>query len=283
VNFEKIKHILINKKYLTQTYDLSGNNHPLDLIYDDFKGLAANIPIERCRSNMLGYKHSGNPFVNTLVNYSHTGSDYSGSPLESFYKEYCPTSMKTVLNSNNSILEKYHPMATVMPWSTSTPERKILSTCVDIDAPNVFSKEAFKLGLPTKNNYGWQYFGPVSQDLGELEYKRLTSVYNAIKKDGYHPDKYGYIHGQFLISDQDWVWVNIGGKHRFASLAALNVKTIPVALRSRSSALFIHRSDVDYWPNVKNGLFEKQDALDIFDSIISGKNYYSSNPSSTQN
>ncbi len=270
MNFGKIKNILARQKYSTEIYDLSNQNHPLDLIYEAFKGSAALIPLSRCRSNMLGYTENQNPFVKTLKSYAANNTNYQDSFLDSYYKQYRPKSMKSVLCSDNSDLEKYHPMATVMPWSTSTPEEKFLRACVDTSATNILSREASKLGLSVKDNYGWQYFGPVSKDLGVLEYHRLTSVYDAIKKNGYHPEQYGYIHGQFLINNEDWVWVNIGGKHRFATLAALDFKTIPVALRSRSSALFINRADVDYWPNVKNGLFKKHDALNIFDRIMTG-------------
>jgi hypothetical protein len=245
------------------------------MIYDSFEGSAALIPMENCRSNMLGFTPAGNPFVETLIDYSAKKSHYSGSKLENYYKHFCPSSMKIVLDSNNPILEKYHPMATVMPWSTSTPEEKFLRACVDVNAPNILSNEAQKLGLTAEKDYGWQYFGPVSEELGKAEYTRLISVYETILKNDYKPERYGYIHGQFLIHDQKWVWVNIGGKHRFATLAALGFTAIPIALRSRSSALYINRSDVDYWPNVKNGLFTKADALNIFDRLMHGTSYTS--------
>lgn len=276
MNFKKIKNIITRQKYSTPVYDLSGSKHPQDLVYETFTGAAALVPIDKCRSNMLGYTASGNPFVKTLKAYSNKKSDYSGSLLEEYYEKFRPSSMRNVLDSDNINLDKYHPMATVMPWSTSTPDKKFLRACIDINAQNILSREAHKLGLSEKDSYGWQYFGPVSDNLGKLEYDRLISVYSSIKKNGYNPNQYGYIHGQFLVDNEDWVWVNIGGKHRFATLAALEFKTIPVALRSRSSALFIHRSDADYWPNVKNGIFSKHDALNIFDRIMAGTSYYSS-------
>lgn len=270
MNFRSIKNLFSRDKYATSTYDLSCKNDPLDMIYSNFKGKAALVPIEKCRSHMLGFTTSGNPFVQTLRQYSETKCQYEGSILEHYYNAFCPSSMQSVLDSNDSSLNKYHPMATVLPWGISTPEEKLPRICVDQHASQLLSIEAKKLGLPIANNYGWQFFGPVSKDLGLLEYRRLISVYNSIKDNGYLPEQHGYIHGQFLISDENWVWVNIGGKHRFASLAALKFKDIPVALNSRSSALYIRRSDVEYWPNVKNGIFSKTDALNIFDRILQG-------------
>jgi hypothetical protein len=275
VKIRSIKNLFSRDKYATSIYDLSSQNTPLDLIYSNFQGKAALVPIERCRSHMLGYTTNGNPFIEALKIYSNNECEYSGSILEHYYRSFCPSSMKSVLNSDNLSLSKYHPMATVLPWGIATPEEKLPKICVDQNAKQLLSSEAKKLGLSEKDNYGWQFFGPVSDSLGLLEYQRLISVFNSIKDDGYLPEQHGYIHGQFLVSEDNWVWVNIGGKHRFASLAALDFKKIPVALSSRSSALYIRRIDVDYWPNVKNGLFSKADALNIFDHIMNGNTYTS--------
>lgn len=275
MKLRSIKNIISRDKYATSIYDLSDKQTPLDLIYSNFKGSAALVPLNRCRSHMLGFTTGGNPFVSSLKEYVQNKTQYFGSILEEYYDNYCPNSMQAVLNSDNESLNTYHPMATVLPWGISTPESKLARICVDVTADKLLSKEANKLGLSAKDNYGWQFFGPVSPDLGQQEYQRLVAVYNSVIKHGYRPERYGYIHGQFLVSEDDWVWVNIGGKHRFSTLAALGFKDIPVALNSRSSALFIRRSEADHWPNVKNGLFTKLDALDIFDRIMKGTSYSS--------
>lgn len=275
MKFRSIKNLLSRDKYATPIYDLSGENTPLDLIYSDFSGKAALIPLERCRSHMLGFTANGNPFVEFLKTYSKSKPHYSGSILEHYYKSFCPSSMQSVLRSDNKALKKHHPIATVLPWDTNLPEHKLPKACVNPNADKLLSSEAKKLGLSEKYNFGWQFFGPVSEDLGQLEYRRLTAVFDSIKEDGYLPEKHGFIHGQFLVSDDNWAWVNIGGKHRFAALAALDFKNIPIALNSRSTALFIRRIDVEYWPNVKNGLFSKTDALNIFDRILAGNTYTS--------
>jgi len=275
VKLRGIKRLLSREKYTTPVYDLTNGKEPLDLIYSNFQGGAAWVPMERCRTHMLGFTKAGNPFVKTLHDYAQGQHSYDGSVLEQYYNSYCPESMGQVLQSNSLTLQHYHAMATVLPWGISTPETKLPRICVDPNAEKLLSKEAHQLGLSEKDNYGWQFFGPVSHDLGVLEFERLSSVYESIKDQGYHPERYGFIHGQFLISEEDWVWVNIGGKHRFSSLLALDYEQIPVALKSRSSALFIRRSDSAHWPNVKNGLFKEEDALNIFDRIMNGCSYTS--------
>jgi hypothetical protein len=125
-------------------------------------------------------------------------------------------------------------------------------------------------GLNADENFGCQFFGPLSSDHGELEFKRLTSVNNNIVKDGYMPSKHGHLHGEFLINGDEWVWIAIGGKHRFSVLSALDLDAIPVAKLSRWATLFVRRSEVNYWPNVRNGIFSIEEALSIFDRIMIG-------------
>jgi hypothetical protein len=70
VNFKKIKNIIARQKYLTSVYNLASSKYPQDLVYEGFSGSAALVPIEKCRSNILGYTVNGNPFVKTLEAYS---------------------------------------------------------------------------------------------------------------------------------------------------------------------------------------------------------------------
>jgi hypothetical protein len=161
-------------------------------------------------------------------------------------------------------------MATVMPWSYSSPEQRMARFCIEGSHSRLLSTEAQKHGLNPAENYGCQFFGPISTDHGELEFLRLTSVNNKIIKEGYAPSKHGHIHGEFLIDGNDWIWIAIGGKHRFSVLSALDVDTIPVAKLSRWATLFVRRSEVEFWPNVRSGLFTVEEALSIFDRIMKG-------------
>jgi hypothetical protein len=135
----------------------------------------------------------------------------------------------------------------------------------------LFGVEAYKLGVKPEGNFGWQYFGPVSDSVGLLEFSRLKSVYESINEKGYCPPAKSHIHGEFLISDDDWVWVNLGGKHRCAALIAMNYSEIPVRVRGKYGAAFVRRCEVDYWPNVLNGLFSRDQALQFFDKMILGR------------
>jgi hypothetical protein len=252
-------------------FDLvSIGSHPLDIEYSGFNGDIIEVPLQRCRSYILGFLPQEHPFCETLQQYNQQNHVYENSTLFQYYETYQPLTMADVLKVESSRLRAYPAMATVMPWGYSSPEQRMARFCIEGSHSRLLSKEAHKHGLNPAENYGCQFFGPISTDHGELEFQRLTSVNNKIIKEGYAPSKHGHIHGEFLIDGNNWVWIAIGGKHRFSVLSALDVDTIPVAKLSRWATLFVRRSEVEFWPNVRSGLFTVEEALSIFDRIMKG-------------
>ncbi len=233
------------------------------------------LPTDRCRSNIFGYINDKNPFIETLHAFADGNRSYALSLLTNYYEHCCPRSMADVLNIKSEIMEKIHPMATVLPWWGITHDNKLKRSCIDPVAEKLLSREAYKLGLKPGIDYGWQYFGPASKLLCELEFKRLVDVYQSIEKNGYNTARFGHIHGQFLLTKHRWVWVNVGGKHRFAALVALGYKNIPVAAKFKPfiSSLCVRRDEVESWHNVRNGLFKYQEALQVFDKMVDGQSW----------
>lgn len=267
-----LKKIFSKKKNHSAAYDLSREGgHPLDIEYSGFKGDVLNVPLSKCRSYILGYLPQEHPFCETLKQYNIQNHDYQGSELFKYYEKFQPKTIADVLKITSNKLSQYPAMATVMPWSYSTPEERMARFCVVGSDSQLLSKEACKHGLNAADNYGCQFFGPISKEHGELEFERLTSVNNKILKEGYLPGEHGHLHGEFLIDGDSWVWIAIGGKHRFSVLSALNFETIPVAKMSRWATLYVRRTEVEYWPNVRNGLFTTKEALSIFDRIMGGE------------
>lgn len=253
------------------SFDLvAAGHHPLDIEYSGFDGEVIDIPLNRCRSYLLGYLPQEHPFCATLKQYNTHKHAYKNSMLFQYYEEFQPKTMADVLKVESKKLQEYPAMATVMPWSYSNPRQRMDRFCVEGSQSRLLAKEAYQLGLKPSENFGCQFFGPVSSDHGELEFTRLTSVNNNIVKNGYVPSKHGHLHGEFLIDGDSWVWLAIGGKHRFSVLSALEFDTIPVARLSRWAALFVRRSEVSYWPNVRNGLFSIEEALSVFDRLMKG-------------
>jgi hypothetical protein len=266
-----LKKLFGKKVECAPSFDLiTEGSHPLNIEYSGFNGDVIDIPLKRCRSYLLGYLPNEHPFCTTLKQYNIKKHAYRSSLLSNYYDEFQPETMADVLKIKSTKLQQYPAMATVMPWSYSTPEQRIKRFCVEGSMSRLLAKEALQSGLNADENFGCQFFGPLSSDHGELEFKRLTSVNNNIIKDGYMPSKHGHLHGEFLIDGDEWVWIAIGGKHRFSVLSALDLDTIPVAKLSRWATLFVRRSEVNCWPNVRNGIFSIEEALSIFDRIMIG-------------
>lgn len=254
----------------SSVYDLTKDEvTPCDAYYDGFSSGVLNVPVNRCRGYLLGFKANAHPFVKALK----ADDEDPGSGrdlLSSYYHSYQPKTMADALRIDSSKLRSYHSMQTVMPWAFSTPEERGRRFIANPNSNKPLAKEAVQHGLDPLSDYGCQFFGPVSEAHAEMEYQRLFSVYESIRKKGYKPKQGDHLHGEFLVDGDNWVWIAIGGKHRFASLVATGANVIPVAAKARWSALIIRRSEVDHWPNVKNGLFTRTEALQVFDNMISG-------------
>lgn len=267
-----LKKLFKKKEKESPAFDLvSAGAHPLDVEYSGFSGKVLNIPLANCRSYLLGLLPQEHPFCTTLKAYNTQPHTYQNSLLAKYYDEFQPQTMADVLKLASAKLSQYPAMATVMPWSYSTPEQRVKRFCVEGSESRLLAKEAFQHGLNPAENFGCQFFGPVSDDHSKLEFERLTAVNTNIVKNGYLPTEHGHLHGEFLIDGSQWVWVAIGGKHRFSVLSALDYPVIPVAKTSRWASLYVRRSEVDYWPNVRNGLFSVEEALSVFDRIMIGE------------
>ncbi|WP_297004988.1 hypothetical protein [Thalassolituus sp. UBA6592] len=239
---------------------------PAELAYHKPGDIIVSVPVSRCRMNLTMLPASRNPFVMTLQE----GHDsYENSPLFQFYDSVKPATVGQLLSVMQSPIASLPAMATVMPWWAISPEERLDQ--VAVETPHGYlGKEAIKMGASRSGDYGWQYFGPVSHQVGESEFQRQQLVYQSIRSNSYNPVSYKHIHGEFLISGRDWVWVNQGGKHRFNSLVAAGNEEVIVSAKRKYGPDFVQRSDAHLWPNVINGWFTEQEALTVFDRIMQG-------------
>ena len=130
-------------------------------------------------------------------------------------------------------------------------------------------KHPERYGVDANIDYGCQFYGPVSKGVGELEFRRHVETHQLINKNGYLPYLHGHLTGQFLLSENKCAWVCHKGNHRYVSLLALGLETLPVAFSSKKGTpVVVRRDDVTEWPNVANGLFTKKEALQVFDRFL---------------
>lgn len=241
---------------------------PAEIPYRQAKAIVTHVAADRCRSNFLGFSVQDSPFVQILTQ---DHSRYEGSALEAFYQTFQPETVGELLGLKNSAVASLPAMSAVMPWWNRKPEQRLEQVAVTAGNGRLLGKEAIKLGACEQTDFGWQYYGPVSTPVGKMEYERQVSVFHSIRDQGFQPTSATQIHGEFLVSGEDWAWVNIGGKHRLNSLVALGNPEIQVSAKGKYGPVIIRRSESSIWPNVQNGLFDEAEALGLFDRILAGR------------
>jgi hypothetical protein len=151
-----------------------------------------------------------------------------------------------------------------MPWDNRNHENQMKHV------EKVVNKENRQAGGDAGVEEGWAWTGPANPEKVNIESRRLKNILDSIKKKGYqrHSGMGGdiavYI---FMGTDEKWCWQVKTGQHRATAVSVLEYRN--VALRVIK---ILRREDVDCWPNVQNGLFTTQEALNAFDQVLSGEN-----------
>lgn len=260
----------------TKTMNFRNTNfHPLDVfnkIGNKREGTVVllNIPVSKCRTQIWNtLEVDKNPFVQTILNYSQDKIlDYKSSAINSYYSQYQPRNAAEVLKiSNNTALENSTAAEYVLPWDNHSSEEIIKKR--ERVALNENRRAGNKLGLSS----GYTDFGPVSQKKGEIEFTRLTKIFEAIKKNGYKEKPYlndGGIRGYFLV-DEDWCFIITSGKHRAYALSAMGYTDIPVIVDT-SFGTVKRKEDIPHWTQVKNGTFTKTETVAFVSKILEMEN-----------
>ncbi|MCG5526261.1 hypothetical protein LRB11_15195 [Ectothiorhodospira haloalkaliphila] len=255
--------------------DLRGRDiHPLEAYYlaGRYQPVLMDVPVSKLRG--LGSaafpctKDSGHPFIETLLEYeSGKVRTYAGSALERFYRSWQPKNAAEYFgfdaSSATGQLKDLLPVEAVFPWYNVSP----------YDMRERYRRE---LTIVHQKNYGnrflrnWLECGPVDDDFLENEFSRLLAVYSSVmgcyeRNSGSDGD----ITGLLMLHEEGWFIHVQSGQHRTAALAALGVDKVPVRLFFRLP-MVVRREEVDYWPNVSNGLFSAHQALIVFDRMRNG-------------
>ncbi|WP_153405605.1 hypothetical protein [Gracilibacillus oryzae] len=168
---------------------------------------------------------------------------YKGSILFHYYYKFQPVSLMDSLFYNGPKKQKSENDWNPLPW-----------------------RETFEIDF--KHN---QHFGPNSNRYVEWEFNRIIDVYQMIKRKGYRPkvNEDGYIRGYILQKEDDYRFLVTRGQHRIAALAALGLehKKITVKIEPKRTRV-INVEDVNTWPQVVNGLYDKATAIRIFESYF---------------
>ena len=99
-----------------------------------------------------------------------------------------------------------------------------------------------------------------------VESMRIYELLKSISDKGYVRKNSldGDIRAHLLYdTDSQWCWQAVGGQHRACAQASFKCKSVMVKIQ-----MMIRRSESKHWPNVVNGLYTEDEALDIFDKIL---------------
>lgn len=261
----------------TRPFDFTEENiTPVSAFYQTGgKPFFIRVPLEKCRHlSLMGADckiTSPSPYVRTLVEYSNgTCTTYSGSWLESVHRKFQPQSAADFMGldfPSCSELKEVPPRGALLPWIKHSP----------LEKASILHRTIVKENLANGSNLpleaGDKFFGPTSKEKGELEFSRLITTYESIKKNGYLKNKYGIdnIRGFILSSNNELRFCSDGSNHRFAIMTALGHRYVDLQIQANSYGGIIRREDVDHWPTVCNGYLTRTEALALFDRIYEGE------------
>lgn len=214
---------------------------------------------------------SNHPFIYAIT-HSIGKSDFRHSIktiLMEYYNNVRPFNIGCWLGVD---INKEHRLYSEPAWSTLFPwenvsidkkkhERKICA--IEDNKEHGSNYDIFK---------GWRNFGPVSEEILNIETNRLVKLVESIQKKGFireNSDGTSNDIGAIVLMKEDgsWRWlVEYGGQHRAAVLSALNYKLIPLKVWQ-----VIDERDVNVWPNVISGVYSRQEALAVFNTMFDSK------------
>jgi hypothetical protein len=207
------------------------------------------------------------PFVAALKEYgAGLGRSYDDSYLKRFYDKWQPAHAGEVIIGFPAAPEalRHRPCrdAYMTPWTSLTIQE------MRDHAASWYNHDHAPFGARfDPDTHGDKYFGPAHPDLGQVSFVRLTRAYESIRSRGYDR-RLGDVNMALLRRGPELKFLKWGGgTHRTAAMAALGHTTIPATF-SQHRAAVLDVADVDYWPNVRSGLWSREAAMRYVDHLF---------------
>ncbi len=266
-------------------YERVKRGYPVDFrgLTDDAReaaGRAGNrpmllkVPIADCRGlRLMAFPltiDSPHPFVMVareyLANRPHP-YPYEGSPLQIYYRVVQLATAADLYGLSRPAeaaqLSALPSIAAVAPW-LSAPGRRVRRRRIQL-ARNEMAQH----GTVSRAGLVWHGMGPVPDERGRLEMKRVCDTAASIADNGYRPASIkSHVHAKVLRANGRQVFVISSGQHRAAALAALGYTRIPVHVSPNS---VFDRNSVAQWPAVASGALTQAQALEVFDRVFAGE------------
>ena len=162
-----------------------------------------------------------------------------------------------------SKINDYPVWAAVLPWENISMEKKLIDFPLSVKADR--AKNGFKINSDDPTTI-------MREDaLNSLKshINQYCFLIKSIRKNGYNPEfKKSFIEVELLLKDDKFCWKPSGeGNHRSTVVSSLGYENIKTILKN-----IVRYEEAEYWPNVVNGMFKKEEAEIIFNR------YFDSNP-----
>ena len=248
---------------------------PVEAVYRaGFRTAVMSVPVQSIRWSRIGLRldDERNPFVALVrAHLSGATTGYAGSALQHHYDDWRPETIGDAwgLTRSDASPGLDQPAASLaLPWAAEAGSLDPSDRLRLADKWN--RRESAATGAKFGIEQGHKHFGPVSAELGQLEYERYTQLADNVASRGFVPYMDGeYVGVQILTTGEKWVAVVTGpGLHRAVVAAATGVDPLVVAVDKLPA--IVHRADVLSWPGVRSGLFSAADARAVFDRFVDG-------------
>lgn len=249
--------------------------HPLTLSYLlDQKKILINSNINDGRSNRF-YKlneKSFDPYIFSINYCLKKRLDYEEfcSVFFSMIKKYKKISKINDISDffgikglKDSKINYYPVWAAVLPWENTDIKKKL------IEFPTSVKVDRAKNGFIIKSDDPTIIMKEDDQNSLKSHINQYYSLIKSIKEHGYDPElNKNYIEVELLLKKNKFCWKPSGeGNHRSTVVSSLGYKNIKTILTK-----IIRYEEAEYWPNVVNGTFKKNEAEVIFNK------YFYANP-----
>lgn len=103
------------------------------------------------------------------------------------------------------------------------------------------------------------------------EMRRLAEIAAFLQAEGFRRER-GDVFATLLLGDAQGQWACHvrDGLHRISVLATMGRTMLPILIRGGDNPAIVRRSDVDSWTHVRDGLYRREEALQVFDRLIAG-------------
>lgn len=227
----------------------------------------ANVAATKCRQCWWYNLYDVSPLVLAVRELARVNFEHANTILSTYYDIVQPkTAAERVgICIEQHPLTQFGPLGAPMPWESLPPVKMEKARKINLMREN----ERDGLGSICDATL----FGPVRYEKVVSELRRLHALMSAIQQNGYqrHDGPDGDPGGFLLYDDRlekrEWCFrLDKVGNHRAAVLAGTNNEVIPVRIEIQN---VIRRSEVAKWPQVTSQLYSIEEALSVFDRIIS--------------